>query len=149
MSIFREMGMREGEDRINEEVVYNIARIYSLIDRVISDLLSKYELSSAKFNILLVVKHVGGKEGIAQNEISKKLLVTTSNVTRMIDRLEKEKLVRRVALEGDRRVKRILITEKGAALLDKTWPPYKKAVDGFVDPIYNDREKKRGNTPFE
>ncbi|MBF0252294.1 MAG: hypothetical protein HQL29_00615 [Candidatus Omnitrophica bacterium] len=59
MSILREMGMREGKDRINEEVVYNIAKVYSVVDKTITDVLAKYDLSLAKFNILLGVKHVG------------------------------------------------------------------------------------------
>lgn len=141
MSIFREMGMREGKDRVNEEVVYNIARAYSVVDKTITDVLAEYGLSSGKFNILLVVKHVGKGEGIAQNEISKQLLVTTSNMTRMLDKLEKEKLVERIALAGDRRVKKILITKKGSDLLDKAWLPYKKAVDDLVNSWYAKKEK--------
>ncbi|MBF0252295.1 MAG: MarR family transcriptional regulator [Candidatus Omnitrophica bacterium] len=73
--------------------------------------------------------------------MSTKLLVTTSNMTRMIDKLEKEKLVTRIALEGDRRVKRILITKKGSDLLDKAWMPYKNAVDGLIDSSFGPKEK--------
>ena len=66
MSIFKEIGIREGKDRINEEVVYNIARAYTTLDRVITGVLAEYHLSPAKFNILLMVKHVGGEKGLAQ-----------------------------------------------------------------------------------
>ncbi len=111
MSIFRELGIREGKDRINEEVIYNIAKAYTVIDGVISGFLSKYDLSPAKFNILLMVKHVGKNNGLSQNEISKLLLVTTSNITRMIDKLEQDKYVERVSQKGDRRVNLIKITK--------------------------------------
>jgi DNA-binding MarR family transcriptional regulator len=129
MSIFRELGMREGKDRVNEELVYNIAKVYGLIEAEIKSVLAEYDLSPAKFNILLVVKHVGGKNGISQNNISSQLLVTTSNITRMLDKLEKDKLVLRSPLPGDRRVNLIKITEKGSYLLDKAWGPYKSKID--------------------
>ena len=113
MGIFRELGMREGKDRINEEVVYNIARAYTLIENYATKFLATYNLSSAKFNIMLVVKHAGKEKGIAQNAISKLLLVTTSNMTRMIDKIEQDGYVERLNHKGDRRVNLIKITKKG------------------------------------
>lgn len=142
MSIFRELGVREGKDRVNEEVIYNIAKAYTVIDNIISGFLSKYDLSPAKFNILLMIKHVGLNKGISQNEISKRLLVTTSNITHMIDKLEKEKYVERISQKGDRRVNLIRITKKGAALLDSIWPQYKEKVNAMISKIYLDKEKK-------
>ena len=133
MSIFKKIGIREGRDRINEEVVYNIARAYIHLDQQIAKLLAEYDLSPAKFNILLMVKHVGKNRGIAQNEISKLLLVTTSNITRMIDKLEKDGYVSRSSQEGDRRVNLISITKKGSDLLDKAWIPYKQKINDMVD----------------
>ena len=145
MSIFRELGIREGKDRLNEEVIYNIARAYTIIDNVISGFLSKYDLSPAKFNILLMVKHVGLDKGISQNEISKLLLVTTSNITRMIDKLEKDKYVERVSQKGDRRVNLIRITKKGSELLDAIWPGYKSMIDKLIGPTLLSSEKNQIN----
>ena len=145
MSIFRQLGIREGEDRINEEVVYNIVRAYSLIDGKMSRFLATYNMSPAKFNILLAVKHIGKEKGIPQQEISKALLVTTSNMTHMIDKLEKESLVGRLSQAGDRRVNLIRITKKGSDLLDAVWPHYKKMVDGLIGSAYSAKEKKEIN----
>src|SRR3989338_7683420 len=116
MNIFHELGIQSGEDRINEEVIYNIARVYTTINNALSFFLAAYKMSPAKFNILLMVKHVGRDKGMAQNEISKLLLVTTSNITRMIDKLQKEGYVERLAQEGDRRVHLIKITKRGSDL---------------------------------
>ena len=145
MSIFRELGIREGKDRLNEEVIYNIAKAYTVIDNVISGFLSKYDLSPAKFNILLMVKHVGLNKGISQNEISKLLLVTTSNITRMIDKLEIDKYVERVSQKGDRRVNLIKITKKGSELLDTIWPGYKSMIDKLIGPVLSDSERHQMN----
>jgi len=133
MNIFHELGVREGKDRMNEEVIYNVARAYAIIDTFISKFLETYNLSPAKFNILLMVKHVGRDKGIPQQEISKLLLVTTSNTTRMIDKLEKNEYVERAHKEGDRRVNLIRITKKGSDLLDAIWPHYKEKVNKFIE----------------
>lgn len=41
----------------------------------------------------------------------------------MLDKLEKDNLVTRISMPGDRRVKRIKITKKGSDLLDMVWHP--------------------------
>lgn len=149
MNIFKEMGIREGSDRLNEEVLYNVARVYSIVDKEISDLLAKYDLSPAKFNILMMVKHVGKENGIQQNELSKLLLVTTSNITRMIDKLEKSKYVDRIPRKGDRRVNLLKITKKGSDLLDRIWPEYETVVSNFVGKGLNNTEKYQINQLLE
>ena len=149
MNIFHELGIRDGKDRINEEVIYNVARIYTLIDNFVTTLLSPYDLSPAKFNIMLAVKHIGKETGIAQNEISRHLLVTTSNMTRMIDKLENEGYVERTPQKGDRRVNLIRITKKGSDLLDKIWPHYKKGIDQFIESKISKADKKQINQLME
>jgi len=141
MNIFRELGVREGKDRINEEVVYTIARSYVFLNQVISRFLAQYNLSPAKLNILLVVKYKGNGKGLSQNEISKLLLVTTSNITRMVDKLERDNYVQRLAKKGDRRVHLIRITKKGAELVDEIWPHYKRLIDELIDSQFSDQEK--------
>ena len=149
MNIFHQLGVREGKDRMNEEVIYNIARAYTIIDNFISKFLETYNLSPAKFNILLMVKHVGKDEGIPQQEISKLLLVTTSNMTRMIDKLEKDEYVERLHQEGDRRVNLIKITKKGSDLLNAIWPHYKEKIDNLVESTFSKGEKNQLNKTLE
>ena len=141
MSIFRELGVRSGKDRINEEVVYTLARSYMFLEQSISSFLAKYKLTPAKLNILLMAKHKAQKKGIPQNELSRLLLVTTSNITRMVDKLEKEQYVKRSAKRGDRRVNLIKITEKGSTLMDEIWPHYKTMLDNLIVSKFSDNEK--------
>ena len=132
MPIFSELGIRGGKNRKKEEFLYNMASCYALIERKIDKTLAIYGLSPVKMNALLVVKHAGKGKGLSQNNICKKIIVTAGNITRLIDRLEKDKLVERVSLAGDRRVNLIKITKKASNLLDKVWPVYKKKVDEIV-----------------
>ena len=132
MSIFLELGIRDGKDRIKEEVLYNLAACYALAEKKVTQVLAPYNLSPVKMNVLLMIKHVGKKEGLSQAEIGKRMIVSASNITHLIDRLENNKLVKRTALQGDRRVKVICITKNGSDLLDTVWPVYKKEVEGMI-----------------
>ena len=149
MGILKNIGVREGKDRVNEEVAYNIARAYVTLDNYITAFLAPYNLSPAKFNILIATKHVGMEKGIQQNAISKILFVTTSNITRMIDKLEKDGYVERVEKIGDRRINLIKITRKGSDLLDAIWPHYKEKVDRFIESLLSGTEKKQLNKLLE
>jgi len=129
MSIFREIGVREGKDRDGEELLYNLACCYTHAERLLSKLLAVHGLSPVKMNALLIVRHVGKKEGIAQQELARRMIVSAGNITRLVDRLEKEGLITRTPSATDRRVKHIQITPKAAGILDRVWPSYKKKVD--------------------
>ena len=51
-------------------------------------------------------------------ELSRRLLVTSGNVTGLVERLAKEGLVVREVDAADRRVYRVLLTARGQALFD-------------------------------
>jgi DNA-binding MarR family transcriptional regulator len=111
-----------------EDIIYGVGEVYTLLTRKLNSILREHNFSLAKFNILMVVKHVGQDKGISQEGIGNKLIVTASNMSRMLDKLEKEELVKRCAQEGNRRVNLILITKKGSDLLDEIWPNYEKKL---------------------
>lgn len=149
MKIFDEIGVRSGKDRVNEEVIYNIFKAQSLMEAFAAKFLASYNLSPAKFNLLLMVKHVGKEGGLSQNDISKLLLVTTSNITHMIDRLEKAEYVVRQPQSNDRRVKKIKITKKGSDLLNAIWPHYKEKIDSIVKTSLTNKDKADVNRILE
>ena len=64
MSIFQELGLPEGKNRIDEEVVYNVARAYTIIENCVAQFLTTYNLSPGKFNIMLAAKHAGKEKGL-------------------------------------------------------------------------------------
>lgn len=67
MSIFAQLGVRDGKDRIKEEVLYNLAACYVLVEKKISHFLAPYDLSPVKMNALLMIKHVGKKRRVASS----------------------------------------------------------------------------------
>ena len=52
-------------------------------------------------------------EGLAMGEVSRRMMVTGGNVTSIVDQLEREQLVQRLAVPGDRRSFRLALTDAG------------------------------------
>jgi DNA-binding MarR family transcriptional regulator len=63
------------------------------------------------------------------HELADLVVASRSNLTRLVDRLEKARLVRRVPSEDDRRGAYAEITAEGRKLRHKMWPVYAAAID--------------------
>src|SRR5262249_32315826 len=73
-----------------------------------------------QFDVLVQLARQG--EGLSFVELSRKLLVTSGNLTGIIDRLERDGFVAREPDASDRRVVRIRLTEKGSELIARLVP---------------------------
>lgn len=74
--------------------------------------------------------------GLRQYEIGERILLSKHNLSRLIDRLEKNQLVCRHACVEDGRGNRIRITEEGKKLLERVWPVYREALqENFGDKL--------------
>ena len=141
MDYFESFGVQVGNGKYHEEVVYGVAMVYTALYNNISAYLIKFDLTPAKMNVLMVIKHQGKDKGISQIDIGKRLMVTASNMTRLLDKLEDEGLITRSALYGDRRVKVIKVTSKGSKLLDDVWPGYQARLKGLADELSKQDQK--------
>jgi DNA-binding MarR family transcriptional regulator len=62
------------------------------------------------------------------SEIEKETLLAQYNLSRLLDRLEKEGLIRREPCEEDARGRWVVITEKGKTAQARTWKVYSRAI---------------------
>ena len=65
-------------------------------------------------------------------EIEKETLLAQYNLSRLLDRLEKDGLVAREPCEDDARGPWVVITEKGRAVQARTWKVYARAIHKHV-----------------
>ncbi len=82
--------------------------------------------SEAQFNLLNALKYSPGP--LTQNELSQRLLVDKSNITGLIDRMEKAGLIQRDQVPGDRRSYHVTLTELGVEVTDQLDAPYWQVV---------------------
>lgn len=83
-------------------------------------------LSSAQYNLLNVLAE--SPAGLSQRELSDHLVVDRSNVTGLVDRMERAGWVRRTDDPQDRRVYRVVLTAGGRKLWETVTPLYVAAV---------------------
>jgi MarR family transcriptional regulator, 2-MHQ and catechol-resistance regulon repressor len=141
MEQFKRFGIDFENDEYVQTSIYGVASVFLLIEKEIENYLKQYNLSSSKFNMMMVVKHQGSENGISQVEIGKRLVVTASNMTKQLDKLIVEGFVERFAQVGDRRVNLIKITQTGSDLLDKIWPGYHETIKNIANLIsFEERE---------
>lgn len=138
---FKPYGIEMGKGKYHEETFYGIVLVYTAIFNEISVYLDRYGLTPAKFNVLMVIKHQGQSNGISQIDIGKRLMVTASNMTRVLEKLGREGLIGRSALAGDKRVKVIKVTPKGSKLLDSVWPGYEKKLRQLAGHLSKEEQK--------
>ncbi len=111
------------------EVVWLIRRLMQGSYIYNKELNKKYQVSAPQLSSLLALYENGP---MPPSQIAKYIMVNSSTVTGIIDRLEQKGLVQRSRISHDRRVITIALTEKGQALAKNAPPPIqKKIVDGL------------------
>lgn len=133
MKPLRRYGIEVGTKNIFEGAIYGVAGMYAFFEKAIANYLRPHNLTPAKFNTLMVIKHMGKDTGLRQIEIGRRLIVTASNMTHLIDKLEREGYVERSSLKGDRRVNIVKISQSGSDLLDRVWPGYQNKIQELAN----------------
>src|SRR5262249_49080085 len=96
-----------------------LVRTMTRMERRMEQMLEVHGLSIAQFDILATL---GFEQGITQQELAERLLVTKGDVCGMIDRMGAAGGVERKPAPGDRRVNRLFLTRRGKALLAQAAP---------------------------
>ena len=81
--------------------------------------MERHGLSIPQFDILATL---GFEQGITQQELAERLLVTKGNICGMIDRMEASGWVERRPDPLDRRANRLFLTRRGKTQLGQTTP---------------------------
>ena len=72
-------------------------------------------------------------------EIEKETLLAQYNLSRLLDRLEKEELIRREPCADDARGQWVVITEKGKAMQARAWKVYARSIQSHVGEKLDDK----------
>lgn len=102
-----------------------LARVYSKMQRRLQHHLRRFGLSMPQFDVLA---HVGAREGISQQELAGRLLVTKGNICGLLDRMAAAGLVERREDPHDRRVNRLYLTPAGRSLLARVVPAHEALI---------------------
>lgn len=104
------------------------------VEALVASIARRYGMSHAALNALAVIEGAGGP--IPAGEVSARMHITTGTMTTVLDTLERNGHVRRLADPDDRRRVLVDITPSAQSVLDRMLPDVQqmaKAVMGVLD----------------
>ena len=111
-----EAGARGGMRSPGLAAWLRLARVFHKVDQLSTEHMRPWGISLAQFDVLT---QVGAAEGCSQGDLAKALLVTKGNICQLLDRMERDGLLRR---QQEGRTNRLFLTERGRSLHDQAVP---------------------------
>jgi len=110
----------------------DLLRTCDLLSRGLSEVLKTEDLSATQYNVLRILR--GAPAALPCGEIGSRMITRDPDITRLLDRLEKRKLIARSRGSKDRRTVKARISPQGLRLLAR--------LDG---PVQNAHRKQLGH----
>src|SRR5688572_23518470 len=103
---------------LRHEAILGLLRTAAVIDHATDEALRPYAVTGTQYNVLRILRGAGAN-GLCGREIGERMITRVPDVPRLLDRLEKAKLISRERDANDRRHVTARITAKGRELLDE------------------------------
>lgn len=113
--------MMKKKPTLREEVSLNLAVASSILRDRFEKISVPFGITASQYNVLRILKGIH-PEGHPRCEVIKRMVDRAPDITRLIDRLEKQGLVKRDRINEDRRKSITVITEKGLKLVSDIQP---------------------------
>ncbi len=96
----------------------------SIMSRIIPSV-TKFGITFSQFAVLEALLHLGP---LSQALLCKKLLLSSGNIVKVVDNLERDGLVTRNNDPRDRRVYLVTLTEKGSQIINNIFPDHVQSI---------------------
>lgn len=128
-------------ENLEQEVSLNIFVSSYFLRSKHEEVLKRFGLTMPQYNVLRILNGVY-PNGHPRCEIISRMIEPAPDVTRIIDRLLKDKLVERFNSDNDKRLSMTRITKKGIRLLEKVHPNIQALGKYISSKLTNDEQKK-------
>ena len=108
-------------------VAYDILRTASHLRRSYAEVFEEWGITFQQYNVVRILRGAG-PEGLPTLEIARRMIDETPGITRLLDRLEAKKLIRRERPSNNRRQVICNATQKGLDLLQNLDAPLRARV---------------------
>ena len=102
-------------------MLLDMFRTTEILSRPVAELLKTEDLSSTQYNVLRILR--GSPEGLSCGEIGNRMITRDPDITRLLDRMEKRRLISRTRDEKDRRMVLTRITDEGLDVVGRLDEP--------------------------
>jgi DNA-binding MarR family transcriptional regulator len=104
---------------------------HALATRRINRDLAEAGLPDLSWYDVLWALHEATGRGLRVNELARAVVLSPTGMSRFVDRLERQGLVRREPDPADRRALQVVLTEAGRDLLRRMWPIYARGIETY------------------
>lgn len=115
-----------------------IMKASKTLEEMVKKDIADHGMKTSDFAILEALYHKG-RQTIKQ--ISEAVLINTGSITYVIDKLEKNDLLRRSNCKDDRRVIYIEITDKGNELMKEIFPKHQARIEEILSDIPEEHKR--------
>ena len=140
MKIHEELKLKSPVQSKNHEALLNFVITNTLLSKLSEKFFSAFKLTDSQWNILLTLNSFE-PDGLSQQDLSDKLVMSKSNIVGLIDKLEKADYLTRTMRKDDRRFNCINLTKAGLLLIEKIEKPYFEEVNSLIN-VLNDKQKE-------
>ena len=126
-----ELRQTKSFDSVQSEAILNIVRTSAQVQHALHLQLKPYGITETQYNSLRILRGAG-PSGLTCAEIAERLVNQDPDITRLVDRLQRQGLVRRERGEKDRRVVLTKITSAGLARLKEIDPVVGNTVSALM-----------------
>lgn len=113
------------EEELSLKLFIVLTRALQSIKARVEEDIRKSGLNPTEFAVLELIYSKGDQP---IQKIGEKVLIASSSITYVVDKLEKKNLLTRIPCPKDRRVTHASITTDGTELMNEIFPPHKKAI---------------------
>jgi DNA-binding MarR family transcriptional regulator len=113
-----------------QEALINLLIAASYVREQLDSACADFGITHGQYNVLRILRGAN-PNGYARNEISERMIEKAPDVTRLVDRIEKQDLVARERSDEDRRQSITRITQKGLDLLVQVDAKVKEVHENF------------------
>jgi DNA-binding MarR family transcriptional regulator len=117
-----------------QEAILALYRTSDMLRRRFTQIVEPHGISLQQYNVLRILRGAG-KTGTPTLDIADRMIEMTPGVTRLLDKLEAKRLVRRERCPEDRRQVLCWITESGSRLLAELDKPLAAAGVKSMEPL--------------
>lgn len=135
MSLQTELDLLHPVEDAAHESVMGLVLTGEMLAKEADRVLKPFKLTQSQFNVLMLLRYQSEKGELNQTRLGRMLLVNRSNVTGLVDRMERDGYVARGAEAGDRRVKNVHMTEAGRKICDKAAKAYFARIQEIISPL--------------
>jgi DNA-binding MarR family transcriptional regulator len=120
-TLHEELGESQPFQVPEQEAYLNLVRTHALLSDEVAELFKQHHLSQPLYNVLKVVARVGNG-GMPSQSIAQYMVARDPDITRLVDRLQKDRLIERERDEQDRRIVRVRVTQSGLDAIQRLDP---------------------------